>query len=69
VFQGRYKAFLVEDEGYYWNLSRYIHLNRWHSPFFTDQSLLPLTLWFTWGSGGGALKRSSQVGLVEQTAG
>ena len=27
LFQGRYKAFLVEDEGYYWNLSRYIHLN------------------------------------------
>lgn len=27
LFQGRYKAFPVEDEGYYWNLSRYIHLN------------------------------------------
>jgi len=27
LFQGRYKAFLVEDTGYYWNLSRYIHLN------------------------------------------
>jgi REP element-mobilizing transposase RayT len=27
LFQGRYKSFLVEDEGYYWNLSRYIHLN------------------------------------------
>ena len=26
LYQGRYKAFLVEDEGYYWNLSRYIHL-------------------------------------------
>jgi len=27
-YQGRYKAFPVEDEGYYWNLSRYIHLNQ-----------------------------------------
>ena len=27
LFQGRYKSFPVEDEGYYWNLSRYIHLN------------------------------------------
>lgn len=27
LFQGRYKTFLVEDESYYWNLSRYIHLN------------------------------------------
>ena len=27
LFQGRYKAFPIEDEGYYWNLSRYIHLN------------------------------------------
>ncbi len=27
LFQGRYKAFPVEDEGYYWSLSRYIHLN------------------------------------------
>lgn len=27
LFQGRYKAFPVEDEGYYWNVSRYIHLN------------------------------------------
>ena len=27
LFQGRYQAFPVEGEGYYWNLSRYIHLN------------------------------------------
>lgn len=27
LFQGRYKALLVEDGGYYWTLSRYIHLN------------------------------------------
>lgn len=27
LFQGRYKALLVEDAGYFWSLSRYIHLN------------------------------------------
>ncbi|EMI15477.1 protein containing DUF1568 [Rhodopirellula maiorica SM1] len=27
LFQGRYKALLVEDGGYFWTLSRYIHLN------------------------------------------
>ncbi len=27
LYQGRYKAFLVEDAGYYWTLSRYIHLS------------------------------------------
>jgi hypothetical protein len=27
LFQGRYKSFLVEDAGYFWTLSRYIHLN------------------------------------------
>jgi REP element-mobilizing transposase RayT len=27
LFQGRYKADLVEDESYYWRVSRYIHLN------------------------------------------
>ena len=30
LFQGRYKSFLVEDETYYWTLSRYIHL-KWTS--------------------------------------
>lgn len=27
LFQGRFKAILVEDESYLWTLSRYIHLN------------------------------------------
>lgn len=26
-YEDHYKAFPVEDEGYYWNLRRYIHLN------------------------------------------
>ena len=27
LFQGRYKSLLVEDDSYFWALSRYIHLN------------------------------------------
>lgn len=27
LFQGRFKAQLIENEGYYWSISRYIHLN------------------------------------------
>jgi len=27
VFQGRYKAILIEDEGHYFEVSRYVHLN------------------------------------------
>lgn len=27
LFQGRYKAILIENEGHYWEISRYIHLN------------------------------------------
>jgi REP element-mobilizing transposase RayT len=27
LFQGRYKAEMIEDETYYWTVSRYIHLN------------------------------------------
>ncbi len=27
LFQGRYKSYLVEDDSYFWTLSRYVHLN------------------------------------------
>ena len=27
LFQGRYRTEMIEDESYYWNVSRYIHLN------------------------------------------
>lgn len=27
LFQGRFKGELIEDEGYFWNVSRYVHLN------------------------------------------
>src|SRR5271155_699128 len=27
LFQGRYRAEMIEDESYYWTVSRYVHLN------------------------------------------
>jgi putative transposase len=27
LFQGRYRADMIEDESYYWTVSRYVHLN------------------------------------------
>ena len=43
LYQGRYKAFLVEDAGYYWTLSRYIHLNpcKGNRPLANDPELWP----------------------------
>ena len=32
VFQRRYKAEWIEDESYYWTVSRYIHLNPVRAP-------------------------------------
>lgn len=28
LFQGRYKSEMIEDESYYWTVSRYVHLNK-----------------------------------------
>jgi len=33
LFQGRFKAVLVENESYCWTLSRYIHLNPVRKPW------------------------------------
>jgi len=43
LYQGRYKAFLVEDARYYWTLSRYIHLNPCHGskPLASDPESWP----------------------------
>ena len=43
LYQGRYKAFLVEDAGYYWTLSRYIHLNpcKGSKPLASDPEAWP----------------------------
>ena len=36
LFQGRYRAELIEDESYYWTVSRYIHLNPVRIPLVSD---------------------------------
>jgi REP element-mobilizing transposase RayT len=60
LFQGRYKSFPVEDEGYYWNLSRYIHLNpcRGAKPLASDPEGYP------YSSFGGYARKSRQVDWI-----
>jgi putative transposase len=60
LYQGRYKAFLVEDAGYYWTLSRYIHLNPCNSskPLATDPEAWPHS------SFGGYARKSKRVGWI-----
>ena len=60
LFQGRYKSFPVEDEGYYWNLSRYIHLNpcRGVKPLATDPE------GYAYSSFGGYARKSRQVDWI-----
>ena len=57
LYQGRYKAFLVEDAGYYWTLSRYIHLNpcRGLKPLVADPESWP------YSSFGGYARKGKQV--------
>ncbi|MCH7726785.1 MAG: transposase [Planctomycetes bacterium] len=57
LYQGRYKAFLVEDAGYYWALSRYIHLNPCcgSRPLASDPEAWP------YSSFGGYARKGKQV--------
>ncbi len=60
LYQGRYKAFLVEDAGYYWTLSRYIHLNPCNGtrPLVTDPESWPN------GSFAGYARKSKRVDWI-----
>ena len=60
LFQGRYKAFPVEDESYYWNLSRYIHLN----PCQGSSPLADTPEAYRQSSYGGYARKSRQVDWV-----
>ena len=64
LFQGRYKADLVEDESYYWQVSRYIHLNprRTNPPLVSD-----LREW-RWSSYRGFQCRQHRVEWVDYDA-
>jgi len=61
LYQGRYKAFLVEDAGYYWTLSRYIHLNPCNGgrPLAVDPEDWP------YSSFAGYARRSKRVDWVQ----
>lgn len=61
LYQGRYKAFLVEDAGYYWTLSRYIHLNPCNGgrPLVADPEKWP------YSSFAGYARRSKRVDWVQ----
>ena len=60
LFQGRYKSFPVEDEGYYWNLSRYIHLN----PCCGAKPLATTPEGYAYSSYGGYARKSRQVDWI-----
>ena len=61
LYQGRYKAFLVEDAGYYWSLSRYIHLN----PCNGAKPLAPDPESWPHSSFGGYARKSKRVDWVQ----
>ena len=61
LFQGRYKAFLVEDAGYFWSLSRYIHLN----PCSGARPLVEDLAQWTHSSYPGFARKSSRVDWVQ----
>lgn len=55
VFQGRFKAHLVETEGHYLEISRYIHLNP------VRARLVPLPEQWAWSSYAGYFRQSKQL--------
>ena len=61
LYQGRYKAFLVEDAGYYWTLSRYMHLSPCNGskPLVADPESWPHS------SFGGYARKSKRVDWVQ----
>lgn len=61
LYQGRYKSFLVEDDSYFWSLSRYIHLNpcRGRQPLCAKPEAWPH------GSYVGYARRSSREPFVQ----
>jgi len=61
LFQGRFKAELVEDESYFWTLSRYVHLNpvRGKCPLVDHPSA------WTWSSYPGYCRKSARVDWID----
>ena len=60
LFQGRFKAELVEDESYFWTLSRYIHLN----PLRGKRPLVSHPRDWNWSSYGGFCEKRKRQDWV-----
>ena len=61
LFQGRFKAELVEDESYFWTLSRYVHLN----PVRGKKPLVDHPSSWAWSSYPGYCRKSARVDWIE----
>ncbi len=60
LFQGRFKGELIEDEQYFWNVSRYIHLN----PVRGKRPLVERPEEWPWSSYPGYHRKNKRVGWV-----
>ena len=61
LFQGRFKAELVEDESYFWTLSRYVHLN----PVRGKRPLVDHPSEWAWSSYPGYCRKSARVEWID----
>lgn len=61
LFQGRFKAFQVENESYFWTLSRYLHLN----PCVGKKPLVDRPEQWTQSSYPGYARRANQVDWID----
>jgi len=61
LFQGRFRAELVEDESYFWTLSRYLHLN----PVRGKRPLVAHPRDWPWSSYPGFCSKAKQVDWIE----
>ena len=64
TFQGRFKSELIEDESYFWTVSRYIHLN----PVRGERPLADHPRDWPWSSYPGYDRRRRRVGWVAYEA-
>jgi len=61
LFQGRFRAELVEDESYFWTLSRYLHLN----PVRGKRPIVAHPRDWPWSSYPGFCSKAKQVDWIE----
>ncbi len=60
LFQGRFKGELIEDDSYFWNVSRYLHLN----PTRGKRSLVEHPRDWPWSSYRGYLRKADRLDWV-----